>query len=422
MKKEKKFNLLIALNESNEENFNNKKGIFNMPCYETLDGRVAAFGVNNIYYYRDLESLDSPVSKETKWWEPEEERFLGHYECNKTPISTAREVLNFFGVNQRSDIGTGFPISELKYAPKEFLFYLKGLADWGLKPSNCEDWFNRRMKEVKNAFLEGKSYSELVGFRNIPEWVEDSLKGVNSYRNAKIFKSFLNRNKADWKWQRKSLKFWYEMYHQIKERGMHRELILAYNSIRELNTSFGHTWAAAMLSGAGTPECAETSSTEANGKVFSISINGVNLYSGLGRIKSIFLEENEFHIALFNNAIYGKNILEKTKIFFLWEKDSEFRFHFEGASLKEAYEKWRHRELTEVEVIVRDGVSFENVDKMGFCLSGSKSFLQRRAPFIFSLVKDYESEKNAWETVPQEIMKLVFYPTPEFAREIMNRY
>ncbi|MFA7286005.1 MAG: hypothetical protein WC011_04165, partial [Candidatus Paceibacterota bacterium] len=97
-----------------------------MPCYETLDGRVAAFGVRHVYYYRDLESLNCPVGRERKWWKPEEDRFLGYYECQKNPTSSAQTVLDFFGVSERTEIGTGFHISELMYAPKEFLSYLKG--------------------------------------------------------------------------------------------------------------------------------------------------------------------------------------------------------------------------------------------------------------------------------------------------------
>ncbi len=403
-----KVNLVQALNEVKAENFN--KGIFNMPCYKTFDGRVAAFGIHHIYYYRDLDSLNCPLGKEGKWWEPEEERFLGNYECQKNPTSTKEEVLDFFEVNERSDIGSGFHISELMYAPKEFLYYLKGLRDWGLTPSNCQGWQDRDIRQVKDAFYEGKTYSELVGVKSLPEWVEDSLNGVSKYRNAKIFKSFLVKNKADWKWQRKSLKFWYDKNHGDEE------LKEAFNSIREINTSFAHTWAASAIASRYSPTKMETSSYEINCQVYSININGVDLYAGLEKAKGLSIDGNTFKV------IVSKGAHQENTIYFLWEENSEFRFHFEGASIKDAYKKWRDKELTSEEIIIRDGISFANVKNMGYCLAGTKAFLQRRAPFIFNLIKEYENKKYQWDTVPEDVMKLVFYPTPEFAQAIINRY
>ncbi|MFA7285656.1 MAG: hypothetical protein WC011_02305, partial [Candidatus Paceibacterota bacterium] len=328
--------------------------------------------------------------------------------------SSAQTVLDFFGVSERTEIGTGFHISELMYAPKEFLSYLKGLAEWGIRPSNCQGWYDKTIFEIKTAFYEGKYYSEMLGFSCLPDWVEDNLKGVLSYRTARIFKSFLIRNKADWGWQRKSLKFWYETHQSSNHYGV-GTFNEAFNSIRELNTSFSHTWAAARLAKVGTPTAAETSSNEANTKVFSIYINGINLYAGLEKARLVSIEENQFQVAIFEGR-------QGTKIFFLWEEGNDFRYHFEGASIKEAYEKWQYRDLSTEEIIVKDGISFKTVDSMGYCLSGTKSFLERRAPFLYSLIKEYESQYNKWDTVPEEIMNLVFYPTQEFAQAIMSRY
>jgi hypothetical protein len=101
-----------------------------------------------------------------------------------------------------------------------------------------------------------------------------------------------------------------------------------------------------------------------------------------------------------------KNGLSTTKIenmWFVWDSTQGFRHHIENALLKEALNMWENRSRKgEPRPLTLNDVRNDMYGTAGFCLAGTKAFLQNRMPHVYHLVKKYSS----WDQIPAEIMTI----------------
>lgn len=88
-------------------------------------------------------------------------------------------------------------------------------------------------------------------------------------------------------------------------------------------------------------------------------------------------------------------------VWFVWNPANGFSNHIENASLKEAVSMWDNRSRRgEPRPICLNDVRNDRTGTAGFCLTGTKSFLQDRMPFVYNLVRIY----SIWSEIPNEIM------------------
>jgi hypothetical protein len=90
----------------------------------------------------------------------------------------------------------------------------------------------------------------------------------------------------------------------------------------------------------------------------------------------------------------------------------------EASSLKEAVQMWNTRSKKgEPRPLTLNDVRNDRQGTSGFCLTGTKAFLENRMPHLYRLIKAYKN----WQEVPAEIMSTVWdvdfdtfkgYPVP----------
>lgn len=91
------------------------------------------------------------------------------------------------------------------------------------------------------------------------------------------------------------------------------------------------------------------------------------------------------------------------KIWFVWKDD--FIDHMEATSLKDAFEKIEKRRKKDNLILCFNDVRNDRTGTAGYCISGTKSFLQNRMLFAYRLLAAYQN----WSDVPSEIMELDFH-------------
>lgn len=131
-------------------------------------------------------------------------------------------------------------------------------------------------------------------------------------------------------------------------------------------------------------------------------------YSGDRTAKRIFVRQIKKYLSV-------AKIANK---YFVWNPENGFQNHIENASLREAVRLWENRSRRgEPRPLCLNEVRNDRSGTAGFCLTGTKAFLQDRMPFLYNLIRKYSS----WSEVPDEIMSTVWdidfkvfkgYPVP----------
>ena len=110
-------------------------------------------------------------------------------------------------------------------------------------------------------------------------------------------------------------------------------------------------------------------------------------------------------------TITGRKIRENlslakvSSMWFVWNPMLGFQRHMENASLKEAVRMWENRsQKGEPRPLSLNDVRNDVVGTSGFCLTGTKGFLENRMPFVFRLIQQYKS----WNEIPEDIMSIVW--------------
>lgn len=116
----------------------------------------------------------------------------------------------------------------------------------------------------------------------------------------------------------------------------------------------------------------------------------------------------------------GENLLA-TKIanmYFVWNPRDGFQKHMENPSLREAIRMWNNRSKKGYpRPLCLNEIRNDRTGTAGFCLTGTKTFLQHRMPFVYFLIRKYSN----WNQIPEEIMSTVWdidfkvfkgYPVP----------
>lgn len=134
--------------------------------------------------------------------------------------------------------------------------------------------------------------------------------------------------------------------------------------------------------------------------------------TSVGRIffgKCIFIHEtNEYATARniqVKNLSNGLCCCRVYSTWFVWDRQEGFKNHIEGDSLKGALKMWQKRsQKGQPRPLCLNDVRNDRVGTAGFCLAGTKAFLEDRMPFVFRMVAEYTS----WEQIPEDIMSLEF--------------
>lgn len=88
-------------------------------------------------------------------------------------------------------------------------------------------------------------------------------------------------------------------------------------------------------------------------------------------------------------------------VWFVWNPENGFQSHMENPSLKEAVRLWENRSRRgEPRSLSLNDVRNDMSGTAGFCLAGTKSFLQDKMPFVYRLVSRYTS----WDEIPADIL------------------
>jgi len=112
-----------------------------------------------------------------------------------------------------------------------------------------------------------------------------------------------------------------------------------------------------------------------------------------------------------SKTVFGRKIradlsaLKIEEIWFVWNPENGFQNHMEAASLKEAVRLWENRSRKgEPRPLSLNDVRNDRSGTSGFCLAGTKGFLENRMPHVYRLISAYAS----WNEVPAGIMSTVW--------------
>lgn len=90
---------------------------------------------------------------------------------------------------------------------------------------------------------------------------------------------------------------------------------------------------------------------------------------------------------------------------FVWNGDF-YTTHMESSgSLKSAIEMAEKRKKKESLILTLNDVRNDRSGTAGFCLAGTKWFLQDKMPFVYRMVAQY----NSWAEIPEDIMEIEFH-------------
>lgn len=90
---------------------------------------------------------------------------------------------------------------------------------------------------------------------------------------------------------------------------------------------------------------------------------------------------------------------------FVWKQN--FHDHIESytGGLREAVSLYEKREKKNSLILTLNDVRNDRSGTAGFCLAGTKSFLQDRMPFLYNLIAQF----NSWASIPEDIMGTEFH-------------
>jgi hypothetical protein len=145
-------------------------------------------------------------------------------------------------------------------------------------------------------------------------------------------------------------------------------------------------------------------------------LNGYNLQhsrTSIGHVFDCGDGETLIHSENYDNesckTVLGRKIrtdLSVAKVmgvWFVWNPLIGFQNHIESTSFKEAINMWENRSRRgEPRPLCLNEVRNDRNGTAGFCLVGTKAFLQNRMPFVYNLVSEYSS----WSEIPDEIMSI----------------
>lgn len=117
------------------------------------------------------------------------------------------------------------------------------------------------------------------------------------------------------------------------------------------------------------------------------------LYSGAGLL---FTKSKEISTRPFS----GGRLAKIGKHFFIFSND--FIEHVEGLDLKETLQIWLSKKKKGGLVFSLNNVRNDRKGTAAFCLTGTKSFLKDRMPFVYGLIKNF----NNWGDIPKSIMQV----------------
>lgn len=160
-----------------------------------------------------------------------------------------------------------------------------------------------------------------------------------------------------------------------------------------------------------------------NGYSLPSSKTSVGHFLDCGDGETLIHSIEQYNTAAYETVLGRKiradlSVAKVAEMWFVWNSLVGFQNHMENASLKEAINMWENRNRRgESRPLCLNEVRNDRTGTAGFCLAGTKSFLQNRMPFVHNLVREYSS----WSEVPDEIMSTVWdvdfkifkgYPVP----------
>lgn len=113
----------------------------------------------------------------------------------------------------------------------------------------------------------------------------------------------------------------------------------------------------------------------------------------------------EFHFIKARN-VAGVNVAKVNDTVFAWTES--FTEHIEAPTVKEAVTKLLKIKKVKGGTLCLNDVRNDKSGTAGYCLAGTQSFARYRMPFLYRMIKDY----NSWGEVPADIMELEFSPLP----------
>jgi len=94
------------------------------------------------------------------------------------------------------------------------------------------------------------------------------------------------------------------------------------------------------------------------------------------------------------------------EMWFLWDPNFGSQRHIENPSFREGLKFWEKRTRKgEPRPLCLNDVRNDIIETAGFCLAGTKAFLQNRMPFLYRLISQY----NSWDQIPAEIMSTTWF-------------
>jgi len=112
--------------------------------------------------------------------------------------------------------------------------------------------------------------------------------------------------------------------------------------------------------------------------------------------------------------VAGFNVCKIKDTWFVWNLN--FSDHMEGSGdLKSVIERAEKRKKKDSLILELNDVRNDRSGTAGFCLAGTKSFLQNRVPFVYRIVAQY----NSWAEIPEEIMSTEWHLA---SRDIFQGY
>lgn len=145
------------------------------------------------------------------------------------------------------------------------------------------------------------------------------------------------------------------------------------------------------------------------GRAFTQTSEGEVFDCGDG--KTLVLRNQYDYVGETAKTIFGRQIksnLSVAKIkntWFIWRPENGFQKHMENADLKEGIRMWENRsQKGEPRPLCLNDVRNDVVGTAGFCLMGTKGFLQQKMPFVYRLIKEYQS----WSQIPNDIMSTIW--------------
>jgi hypothetical protein len=115
-----------------------------------------------------------------------------------------------------------------------------------------------------------------------------------------------------------------------------------------------------------------------------------------------------------SRQVAGYDVCKVGDTWFVWVGD--FSNHIEGCgSLKSVIDRAEKRRKKNSLILTLNDVRNDQSGTAGFCLLGTKAFLQNRMPHVFRLISKY----NSWSEIPEEIMSTEWALA---SRDIFNGY